>query len=73
MIAVVFILILVGVFFGMSLFGVGSAGQIPVLPVLLVLAVFCAFFAAGIYIGAALGVLGILAGFAFSDLSLIHI
>jgi tripartite ATP-independent transporter DctM subunit len=67
MIAVVFLLILVGVFFGMSLFGVGSAGQIPVLPILLVLAVFCAFFAAGIYIGAALGVLGILAGFAFSD------
>lgn len=67
MIAVVFILILVGVFFGMSLFGVGNAGQIPILPILLVLAVFCAFFAAGIYIGAALGVLGILAGFAFSD------
>lgn len=67
MIAVVFILILVGVFFGMSLFGVGNAGQIPILPILLVLAVFCAFFAAGIYIGAALGVLGILAGLAFSD------
>lgn len=67
MIAVVFILIILGLFLGMSLFGVSSAEQIPVLPILLILAVFCAFFATGIYIGAALGVLGILAGFAFSD------
>ena len=67
MIAVVFILVILGLFVGMSLFGVGSADQLPIMPILLVLAVFCAFFAAGIYIGAALGVLGILAGFAFSD------
>ncbi|MGG5809280.1 TRAP transporter large permease [Falsiroseomonas sp. CW058] len=67
MIAVVFILLLLGLLLGLSLFGVGGAGDLPVLPILLVLALFCGFFAAGIYVGAALGVLGILMGFAFSD------
>jgi len=66
-IAVAFILIVLGLFVGMSLFGVAGPEQLPVGPILLVLLVFCAFFAAGIHIGAALGVLGLLAGFAFSD------
>ncbi|WP_237213626.1 TRAP transporter large permease [Falsiroseomonas oryziterrae] len=67
MIAVVFILLVLGLFLGMHVLGYGGAEGLPILPILLVLAVFCAFFAAGIYIGAALGVLGILMGFAFSD------
>jgi tripartite ATP-independent transporter DctM subunit len=66
-IAVVFILLVLGLFLGMSALGLGGAESLPVGPILLVLAVFCAFFAAGIYVGAALGVLGVLAGFAFSD------
>jgi tripartite ATP-independent transporter DctM subunit len=66
-IAVVFILVLLAVFLGLSFLGVAEASALPVLPILGVLALFCAFFAAGIYIGAALGVLGILMGFAFSD------
>ncbi|PWS36535.1 hypothetical protein DFH01_15420 [Falsiroseomonas bella] len=67
MIAVVFILLLLGVFIGLSFFGMADAGSLPIGPILVVLGIFCAFFAAGIYIGAALGVLGILMGFAFSD------
>ncbi|MGG5819412.1 TRAP transporter large permease [Falsiroseomonas sp. HW251] len=67
MIAVVFILVVLALFAGMSAFGVGGGEQVPIGPVLLVLGVFCGFFAAGIYVGAALGVLGLLAGFAFSD------
>jgi tripartite ATP-independent transporter DctM subunit len=67
LIAVVFILLLLGVFVALPLFGIGGGANMPVLPILAVLAVFCAFFAAGIYIGAALGVLGLLVGFAFSD------
>jgi tripartite ATP-independent transporter DctM subunit len=67
LIAVVFIILLLGVFLALPLFGLGGSAALPVLPVLGVLAVFCAFFAAGIYIGAALGVLGILVGLAFSD------
>ncbi len=66
MIAVVFILALLGILLGVSLFG-GTGPDLPVGPILLVLAVFAGFFAAGIYVGAALGVLGLLAGFAFSD------
>ncbi len=67
MIAVVFIVLVLGLFLGMSALGYGGAEGLPVGPILVVLAVFCGFFAAGIYIGAALGVLGLLAGFAFSD------
>jgi tripartite ATP-independent transporter DctM subunit len=66
-IAVVFILAIIGLFLGMSLTGVVGAEQGALLPTVMVLAVFAAFFAGGIYVGAALGVLGILAGFAFSD------
>lgn len=67
MIAVTFILVLLAVFVGLSMSGMGSGAEVPIGPVLLMLAVFGGFFAAGIYIGAALGVLGLLAGFAFSD------
>jgi tripartite ATP-independent transporter DctM subunit len=66
MIAVVFILALLGVLLGVAVFD-GTGPDLPVGPILLVLAVFAGFFAAGIYVGAALGVLGLLAGFAFSD------
>jgi C4-dicarboxylate transporter, DctM subunit len=66
-IAVVFLLVLLGIFVALPFFGVSGGTEMPVLPILAVLAVFCGFFAAGIYIGAALGVLGLLMGFAFSD------
>jgi tripartite ATP-independent transporter DctM subunit len=67
MIAIVFIVVLLAIFIGLSLGGMGGGGEVPVGPILLLLGVFGAFFAAGIYVGAALGVLGLLAGFGFSD------
>jgi C4-dicarboxylate transporter DctM subunit len=67
MIAVVFIVVLIGVFLVLSMTGVSQGPEIPWTGVLLLLGVFVTFFAAGIYVGAALGVLGLLAGFAFSD------
>ena len=67
MIAVVFIVLLIGVFLVLSMTGVSQGPEIPWTGVLLLLGVFVTFFAAGIYVGAALGVLGLLAGFAFSD------
>jgi tripartite ATP-independent transporter DctM subunit len=67
MIAVVFILVMLAVFLGLSLTGTGGGVDIPISAVLLLLGIFGGFFAAGIYVGAALGVLGLLAGFAFSD------
>jgi tripartite ATP-independent transporter DctM subunit len=67
MIAVVFILVMLVIFLGMSLMGVGGGADVPIGAVLLLLGVFGGFFAAGIYVGAALGVLGLLAGFVFSD------
>lgn len=67
MIAIGFILVMLVVFIGLSLTGTGGGGDVPVGAILLLLGVFGTFFAAGIYVGAALGVLGLLAGFAFSD------
>jgi tripartite ATP-independent transporter DctM subunit len=67
MIAVVFITILIAIFAGLSLAGIGNTESIPILPAVMLLLTFGAFFAAGIYVGAALGVLGLIAGFAFSD------
>ncbi|WP_206030069.1 TRAP transporter large permease [Roseomonas sp. AR75] len=67
MIAAAIILGVIGLFLGLSLTGVVGAEQGALLPTLMALAVFAAFFAGGIYVGAALGMLGILAGFAFSD------
>ncbi len=65
MIAVVVLLgLLVGAIV-MALTGGGSALPIP--EIIVLSAIFCVFFGAGIYIAAALGVLGLLVGFTFSD------
>lgn len=66
MIAVVFLLVLVLALVGASLSG-AATGPIPIAELLMLIGVFVLFFGAGIYIGAALGVLALLAGFAFSD------
>lgn len=66
MITVGYLVILLALMVGASLFGVGSKGA-PITEVLLLIGLFVAFFGAGIYVGAALGVLGLIAGFAFSE------
>ncbi len=66
MIAVVFLLVLLAIMVGMSILGVGPQTMV-IGEVLLLIGLFAAFFGAGIYIGAALGVLGLIVGFAFSD------
>lgn len=66
MIAVAFLLLLLAVMAYVAFMGAG-AGQLPIMEVLLLIGVFLVFFGAGIYIAAALGVLGLLAGYAFSD------
>jgi C4-dicarboxylate transporter, DctM subunit len=66
MIAVVFLLILVAVMVGVSLTG-GGPTNLPISEMLLLIGLFVVFFGAGIYVGAALGVLALVAGFAFSD------
>jgi C4-dicarboxylate transporter, DctM subunit len=64
MIAIVFLLVLLGVTVASALSGGGDA---PVFEILVLIGVMLMFFGSGIYIGAALGVLGLIAGFAFSD------
>jgi tripartite ATP-independent transporter DctM subunit len=64
-IAVVFLLILLAAMLVVAL--AGGGGQLPIAEVLVLVAVFCVFFGAGIYIAAALGVLGLIVGYAFSD------
>ncbi|MDI9330264.1 MAG: TRAP transporter large permease [Alphaproteobacteria bacterium] len=69
MIAIVFLLIM-GVIVGLSaLFGGGStvAVAVPWWSLGLVLGAFVAFFAGGIYVGAALSILALMAGFGLSD------
>lgn len=66
MIAIVFLLTLVGLMVGMSALGVGPNTNL-IGEVLLLVGLFLLFFGAGIYVGAALGVLGLIVGFAFSD------
>jgi C4-dicarboxylate transporter DctM subunit len=66
MIAVAFLIVLVGLTLSLSLFG-GGGGALPLAELLLLVGLFLVFFGAGIYVGAALGVLGLIAGFAFSD------
>ena len=66
MIAVAFLIVLVGLTLSLSLFG-GGGGAPPLAEILLLVGLFLVFFGAGIYVGAALGVLGLIAGFAFSD------
>jgi tripartite ATP-independent transporter DctM subunit len=45
----------------------GGGAHLPITEIVLLSAIFCVFFGAGIYIAAALGVLGILVGLTFSD------
>ena len=66
MITIVFLLVLVAVLVGVALFG-GDVGRIPIGEILALIGLFVLFFGSGVYIGAALGVLGLIAGFAFSD------
>ena len=66
MIPIVFLLVLVGLMVGMSIAGVGPGNHL-IGEVLLLVGLFLLFFGAGIYVGAALGVLGLIVGFAFSD------
>ncbi len=66
MIAIVFLLVLAGLVIGLTLTGAGP-GQHVVFLILTLVGLFGLFFATGIYIGAALGVLGLIVGFAFSD------
>lgn len=66
MIAILFLLVLVGLTVVLTLTGAGP-GQVLIWESLLLVALFALFFGAGIYVGAALGVLGLIVGFAFSD------
>ena len=66
MIAILFLLVLVGLTIVLSLMGAGP-GNVLIWESLLLVGLFVLFFGAGIYIGAALGVLGLIVGFAFSD------
>ena len=66
MIAVVFLLLLVGVMLVVAAFG-GHAGPLPIAELLVLVALFLLFFGAGVYIAAVLGVLALILGFAFSD------
>ena len=67
MIAVLFLVVLLIVSVVAVLMGGGSIAQLPLVQIAVLIVLFCAFFAAGIYIAAALGILGIIAGFAFSE------
>ena len=66
MIAILFLLVLVGLTIVLSLMGAGP-GNVLIWQSLLLVGLFVLFFGAGIYIAAALGVLGLIVGFAFSD------
>lgn len=73
MIAIIFILLVGLLIGGASLFGVQSStmaaasSSVPWWALVSVLVTFVAFFAGGIYVGAALAVLALLAGFSLSD------
>jgi C4-dicarboxylate transporter DctM subunit len=71
MIAVVFIVLMGLVVGALSLFGpaggAAAAASVPWWALAAVLAAFVGFFAAGIYVGVALGLLALLAGFGLSD------
>ena len=66
MIAVVFLLILAGLMVFFAATGTVALSG-PIAGLVLLSVVFLVFFLAGIYVAAALGVLGLLAGFAFSE------
>jgi len=65
-IAILFLLVLVGLTVVLSFMGAGP-GNVLIWQSLLLVLLFCVFFGAGIYVAAALGVLGLIVGFAFSD------
>jgi tripartite ATP-independent transporter DctM subunit len=65
MIPIVFLLVMLGVSVFLAATGAGPAG--PVGGIALLSAVFLLFFCAGVYVAAALGVLGLVAALAFSD------
>ena len=67
MIAVLFLVVLLVVSVVSVLLGGGSIANLPLAQIGVLLVLFCLFFGAGIYIAAALGILGIIAGFAFSE------
>jgi tripartite ATP-independent transporter DctM subunit len=64
-IAVVFLLLMLGVSIVAAALGGGTA--VPVAEILMLTAVFVVFFGAGVHIAAVLGILGILVGLVFSD------
>jgi C4-dicarboxylate transporter DctM subunit len=65
-IAIVFLVVLAGTLIGLSFTGANVAsGLIP--QILMLVGLFAVFFGMGIHVGAALGVLGLIAGYAFSD------
>ena len=66
MIAILFLLMLLAVGIGLSLSG-HSIARLPIGEILALVGLFLVFFGSGVYIGAALGILGLIAGFAFSD------
>ena len=57
MIAILFLLVLVGLTVVLSLMGAGP-GNVLIVESLVLVVLFCLFFGAGIYVAAALGVLG---------------
>lgn len=64
MIAIVFLLALLGV----TIFAAASGGQaLPMAEILMLTGIFVVFFGSGVYIAAVLGVLGVLTGLMFSD------
>jgi tripartite ATP-independent transporter DctM subunit len=65
-IAIVFLLVLVVLTIVLALTGAGP-GKVLIWESLLLVGLFCLFFGAGIYVAGALGVLGLIIGFAFSD------
>lgn len=66
MIAVVFLLVLLAALLWAAATG-ASVGALPILEISMLVVLFLLFFGVGIYVAAALGILGLIAGFAFSD------
>jgi tripartite ATP-independent transporter DctM subunit len=67
MIAVVFLILILLITGVAMLFGGAPVANLPVGQIVFLLGLFCLFFGAGLYVAAVLGVLGIIAGYAFSE------
>ena len=67
MIAVVFLILILLITGVAVLFGGASVENLPIGQIVILLGLFCLFFGAGLYVAAVLGILGIIAGFAFSE------